>query len=166
MQHLQKTGGGGSFLQGMPSNSHSGTHLDVAYPPLFSITSRMPIFQVLYFHIHAWNGGYGGAPNVPTFKRSISNDPSVYPLSFQFLTHSSTATAAPQLLCNQFFPHSFHHNEGSTPLASFLPYFLPPFLHSPPARARTHLAFFWSSRQYRGAGRSCTLEESQSEVRL
>src|SRR5712664_1106664 len=135
MQHLQKTGGGGSFLQGMPSNSHSGTHLAVAYPPLFSITSTMPIFQVLYFHIHAWNGGYGGAPNVPTFKRSISNDPSVYPLSFQFLTHSSpprpTSTPFQSIRYALFSPRRRVYPPRL--LTSLPPYFITSFL--PPPRS-------------------------------
>jgi hypothetical protein len=61
--------GGPAFLRGMPSNSHFGTHLTVAYPPLFSITSTMPILQVLSFHIHACNGGYP-LPNLPNFKPS------------------------------------------------------------------------------------------------
>ena len=118
-------------------NSHSGTHLPVAYPPFFSITSTMPILQLLSFHIHAWNGGNGGAPNVPTFKRSLG----LSPFASTTYRHTST-TAARQPLCNQSVTHSFYFDGGCTPLsASLLRHLFASLLHclllqgsQPPAR--------------------------------
>ncbi len=39
-------------------NSQCGTHRTLPSPPLFSITSAMPILQPFSFHIHASSGGY------------------------------------------------------------------------------------------------------------
>ncbi len=78
----------------------------------FSITSTMPILQLLSFDGLPSNGG------VPS-------------------------------LC---LPASLHR------------YFFTSFSLAP--GAENHLPVFWPSRQYRGAGRSCTLKGSQPEVRL
>jgi hypothetical protein len=153
----------------MPSNSHSGTHVAVAYPPLFSITSTMPIFQVLYFHIHAWNGGYGG---LPTFQHSnvpFQTIPQSIPFPFKRLRtplrHGRTSTPLQSIRYALFSPRRRVYPPRLP--TSLLPYLLTSLLHSflRPARARNHLSVFWPSRQYRGAGRSCTLMVSQSEVR-
>src|SRR5712692_9293726 len=51
--------------------------------PFFSCTYNSQIPQLLSFDIHAnWWGGVGGAPNVPTFKRSTCQLFFIYPLSF------------------------------------------------------------------------------------
>jgi hypothetical protein len=67
--------------------------------------------------------------------------------------------------CNSFLLMVFHLR-GVPSLC--LPTSLPPYFitSSPPPGAGNHLSVFWTSHQYRGAGRSCTLMVSQSEVRL
>ena len=89
-------GGGPAFLGGMPSNPHSGTHLTVAYLPLFSITSTMPILQLLSFDGLPSNGGVGTPP--PQNLGRLSLIPYPYSLSFHILTHSFALTKITTLL--------------------------------------------------------------------
>jgi hypothetical protein len=88
-------GGGPAFLEGMPSNPHSGTHFTVAYLPLFSITSTMPILQLLSFDGLPSNGGY---PPPPQNLGRLSLIPYPYSLSFHILPHSFALTKITTLL--------------------------------------------------------------------
>src|SRR6266849_1556081 len=57
--------------------------------PFFSRTYNSQIPQLLSFDIHAnWWAGVGGAPNIPTFKRSTCQRFFIYPLSFHSIPHS------------------------------------------------------------------------------
>src|SRR5260370_7342931 len=90
MQHLQKTGGGGPpfYKACLPIpilELTSPLHIRLYFQSL----PRCPFFKSFIFTFMHGMGGYGGAPTVPTFKRSISNDPSGHPLSFQPPPHSS-----------------------------------------------------------------------------
>src|SRR5260370_6773804 len=145
MQHLQKTGGGGPpfYKACLPIpilELTSPLHIRLYFQSL----PRCPFFKSFIFTFMHGMGGYGGAPSVPTFKRSISNDPSGYPLSFQTPTHSSP----PRPHLNSFAINPlrtlFTTPEGVPPLVSLLPYFF-----------TSLLPYFISSSAPLGQGTTC-----------
>jgi len=102
-------GGGPAFLGGMPSNPHSGTHLTVAYLPLFSITSTMPILQLLSFDGLPSNGGW--VP--PLLRISVAYPSFPTPIPFLFISlRTLLHSPKSQLFCFQTIPHSFAKTPG------------------------------------------------------
>src|SRR5712692_1982207 len=75
------------------SHSHFGTHPSLhsaALPLFFSTTYKLPILQVLSFHIHPSNGGYGG----------------YLPFSQHFNLQTSQHSNLPQSISSPLFSYS------------------------------------------------------------
>jgi hypothetical protein len=164
MQHLQKTEGRGpASLRGMLPipllELTSPLRIHLYFQPL----PRCPFCNSFLFTFMHGMGGMGGAlptfqhSNVPTFQR-----PSIYPLSFQFVTHASP----PRPHLNSFAINSlrtlFVSTEGVPPF-SLAPYFLTSF--SLPPGTGNHLPVSWTSYQFPPPESGCTLKPSQSKVR-